>query len=184
MGTIFHWFYCLPIPDAVLLIILATVAFLFLRNEYGNTPFWKAGVPVLFLCWIAVILFGTLWQRVERGYLLEPILTPFHSYYVALNGGNKEIFRTNFMNIVLFYPSGLLGFWLLPKRWHAAWKVILLTAIFALLSIGIEYTQYRFGLGLTEVDDVIHNTLGALLGAIISGTFGKFSKKQLPSDVV
>lgn len=34
------------------------------------------------------------------------------------------------------------------------------------MSIGIEYAQYRFGLGLAEVDDVIHNALGAMLGAL------------------
>lgn len=169
MRKLFLWFYCLPIPAAVLLVILATMVFLFLREKFGNTPCWKAGIPLLFVCWIAVILFGTLGHRAEGGNLSEPILTPFASYYTALNGGGQEIYRTNFMNVVLFYPAGLLGCEMLPKRWRMVWRVVLVTILFLLISSGIEHSQYRFGLGLAETDDVIHNTLGTLLGAIACG---------------
>lgn len=178
MRKIFLWFYCLPISDAVLLIVLATVIFLFLREKYGNTPYWKIGIPVLFGCWIIVIFFGTLGQRTEGGNLSEPILAPFYSYYTALNGGSQELYRTNFMNAVLFYPAGLLGCEVLPKRWSKVWKMILATCVFALLSIGIEYSQYRFAMGLAEVDDVIHNTLGTFLGALACGASIKLNQKH------
>lgn len=178
MGTIFHWFYCLPISDAVLLVILATMVFLLLRKLFGNTPCWRVGISLLFVCWIAVIFLGTLGQRTEGGELPEPILTPFYSYYTALNGGSKELYRTNFMNVVLFYPAGLLGCEMLPKRWRKVWKVVLLICVFALMSIGIEYTQYRFGMGLAETDDVIHNTLGTLLGALTCGVSIKLNQKH------
>lgn len=178
MRTLFLWFYCLPISGAVLLIALATVMFLFLRERLGNTPYWKAGIPILLVCWIAVILFGTLGQRTEGGNLSEPILIPFYSYYTALNGGSQELYRTNFMNAVLFYPAGLLSCELLPGRLRKIWKVILVTCVFALVSIGIEYSQYRFGLGLAEVDDVIHNALGTLLGALACGASIKLNQKH------
>lgn len=178
MRKLFLWFYCLPISDAVLLIVLATVVFLFLRERFGNTLYWKAGIPILFVCWIAVMLFGTLGQRTEGENLSEPILIPFYSYYTALNGGSQELYRTNFMNAVLFYPASLLGCELLPERWRKIWKVILVTCVFALLSIGIEYTQYRLAMGLVEADDVMHNTLGALLGALTCGASIKLNQKQ------
>lgn len=177
MRKLFLWFYCLPISKAVILILLGTVLFLFLRKKFGDTLYWKAGIPLLFICWIAVILFGTLGQRTEGGNLSEPILKPFYSYYTALSSGNKELYRTNFMNTVLFYPAGLLGCAVLPRRRHKFRKIVLLTGLFALLSIGIEYTQYRFGLGLAEVDDVIHNTLGTLLGAVACSASIKLHKK-------
>lgn len=178
MRNLFLWFYCLPIVDAVMLILLATAVFLFLRKRFGNTPYWKAGIPLLIFCWIAVILFGTLGQRTEGGNQSAPILMPFYSYYTALNGGNKELYRTNFMNAVLFYPAGLLGCEVLPKRWNTVWKVALVTCIFALVSTGIEYTQYRFAMGLAEVDDVIHNALGTLLGAVACGASIKLNQKH------
>ena len=40
--------------------------------------------------------------------------------------------------------------------------VIALTA----MSAGIEFLQYHFALGRCEIDDVIHNALGALLGSL------------------
>lgn len=113
-----------------------------------------------------MILFGTLGQRIGAGSLSEPILTPFASYRAALRSGNRELYRTNFMNAVLFYPAGLLGCEVFPKGWKQSRKVILIPLLFTLVSIGIEYAQYRFGLGLAETDDVIHNTLGTVLGFI------------------
>ncbi len=168
MNRIFLWFYCLPIAQALLIILLVTAAWLLLRHKFGNCPFWRAGVALLFMVWIAVILLGTLGQR-TGGEAARVTLTPFASYFEALNGGPRELYRTNFMNAVLFYPAGLLGFELLPKRWKRTGKIALLAAVFALMSTGIEYCQYRFGLGLAETDDVIHNALGAALGGMSSG---------------
>lgn len=176
MHKIFLWFYCLPMGDAVMLILLATGCFLLLREKLRDRAYWKVGIALLLSAWIAVILYGTLGQRTEGGNLSEPILTPFASYYAALHGGPKELYRTNFMNAVLFYPAGLLSCELLPGRWHWLWRAVLAAAVFALVSAGIEYTQYRFGLGLAEVDDVIHNTLGTLLGAIACGVAIKLPK--------
>jgi glycopeptide antibiotics resistance protein len=153
----------------VILILLATRAFFFLREKFRDTWCRKTGILLLFLLWIGVILFGTLGHRTEGSNLSAPILTPFASYLAAFNGGNKEIFRTNFMNVMLFYPAGLLGCEILPEKWKRFWKVVLIALVFALGSLGIECIQYRLGLGLAEADDVIHNTLGVLLGAIAWG---------------
>lgn len=180
MERVFHWFYSLPFVGVLLLILLATAAFFFLREKFGNSPYWKTGILLLLLCWIAVIFFGTLGYRSEGGNLSEPVILPFASYFAVLNGGTKELIRTNFMNIVLFYPAGLLFYELLPKRGKDRWKVLLVMAIFMLISLEIEYTQYRFSLGLAETDDVIHNTLGASLGGIICSFLGKFNTKAPP----
>lgn len=122
---------------------------------------------VLFLVWVAVIALATLTARIPTELPAAPQLIPFHSYRAVMAGGNKEILRSNFMNVVLFYPAGLLGCELLPKGWGRVKKVILTVALFALLSAGIEFCQYHFALGQAEVDDVIHNTLGAFIGALI-----------------
>ena len=92
--------------------------------------------------------------------------TPLHSYRKVINGGNPEILRSNFMNVVLFYPIGLLATALLPKRW-AEWSRCVLTILLCIsLSAGIEYVQYICSLGQCEIDDVIHNTIGALTGSL------------------
>lgn len=160
--AIYLWFYSLPIRDAVLMIFLATIVFGMLRARFGNSPYWRTGIPLLLVGWIAVIFLTTLGRRSAGSYIADPVLTPLYSYYRAISGGSQELYRANFMNMVLFYPAGFLGCSLLPKRW------IPVVCTFALMSIGIEYVQYRFSMGLAEMDDVIHNTLGAILGALAS----------------
>lgn len=169
MKAIFLWFYCLPIVDAAMLMVLATAVWRRLRVRLGQHSAGQASIFVLFLCWMAVILFGTLGQRTVGSAPAEPILIPFYSYHTVLHGGSEELLRENFMNVVLFYPAGLLGHDVLPRRWKTAAKVLLTAAFFCMVSAGIEYVQYRFSMGLAEVDDVIHNTLGTATGTLAGG---------------
>ena len=61
----------------------------------------------------------------------------------------------NINNILAFIPFGVL----FPGK---RWKWLLLIAV--LFSAGIEAVQYAFNLGWCEIDDVICNALGALIG--------------------
>ena len=120
------------------------------------------------MAWLTVIAVATLTDRTPGIIPAERELIPFHSYHAVMAGENKEILRSNFMNVILFYPAGLFACELLPKSWSRAKRVILVAVLFALVSAGIEFCQYHFALGQAEVDDVIHNALGALIGALIS----------------
>ena len=66
------------------------------------------------------------------------------------------------MNVLLFFPAGLLGAMLLPRRRRSILWLILGTALF---SLTIDLLQFRLSLGNAEMDDILHNTLGTLLGA-------------------
>lgn len=59
-------------------------------------------------------------------------------------------------NILFFIPYGLLF------PWKDNWKRVFVTAL--VLSVFIELSQFIFNLGWCEVDDVISNTLGAMIG--------------------
>lgn len=63
------------------------------------------------------------------------------------------------MNVVVFVPVGVL-FGLAMRR-RNVWAALLFGAG---LSVGIEVLQFVFKKGFTEVDDVMHNTLGCLIG--------------------
>ena len=168
LQAFFLWFYCLSITDAVLLVIIVSAVYLILRQWLENKRFWRPLIALLFMAWLAVIAVATLTDRTPGLIPMEPELIPFHSYRAVMAGENKEILRSNFMNVILFYPAGLLACELLPKSWSRAKRVILVAVLFALVSAGIEFCQYHFALGQAEVDDVIHNALGALIGALIS----------------
>ena len=168
LQAFFLWFYCLSITDAVLLIIVVSAGYLILRQWLGDKRLWRPVIALLFLAWLAVIAVATLADRTPGLIPMEPELVPFHSYRAVMAGENKEILRSNFMNVILFYPAGLFACELLPKSWSQAKRIILVAVLFALVSAGIEFCQYHFALGQAEVDDVIHNALGALIGALIS----------------
>ena len=59
-------------------------------------------------------------------------------------------------NVIMFVPVGLLAGWL----WK--WRGLLVAAG---LSVLIELLQFITARGLMEFDDVIHNCLGAVIGA-------------------
>lgn len=120
--------------------------------------------PLLLIATFGVI-YTTLGARTS-GETLQVNLIPLHSYREVMNGGNPEILRSNFMNAVLFYPIGLLVTALLPEKWSKRLRWILTITLCTMLSIGIEYVQYAFSLGQCEIDDVIHNLLGAWAGSI------------------
>ena len=121
---------------------------------------------LLLLIAITAIVAATLLNRTERGEGLAPSWIPFASYIKVMQGGTPELLRSCFMNVALFYPAGLLGAVLLPRKWHSIWRILLIGLLFMLMSTGIEYTQHIFVLGQPEVDDIIHNTLGAVIGGV------------------
>lgn len=110
---------------------------------------------------VFIILYATILNRTPGNY--ELILAPFASLTAARV--QPELYRALLMNVFLFFPLGLTLSNALPRKWHRWLRIILTTLIGCILSAGIEYAQYRYALGMAEVDDVICNTLGAFIGS-------------------
>ena len=65
----------------------------------------------------------------------------------------------NIMNVVVFIPVGLLlDIAFKQMTW---WKVLLIGCG---ISVTIESHQFFFMKGFSEVDDVMHNTVGCVIG--------------------
>ncbi len=129
--------------------------------QYMSKRRWIAINKVLFCLSTAIILYTTLLTRMPGGY--EVVLTPFAALAAARQ--QPELYREMLMNVFLFFPLGLTLSNALPRRWGHWRRISVTTLVGCLLSAGIEYAQYRFCLGMAETDDVLCNTLGALLGA-------------------
>lgn len=81
---------------------------------------------------------------------------PFWSYSRA------DLIPENIMNVVVFLPVGiLLGFAFRSMTW---WKALLIGCG---ISVSIEAMQFFFHRGFAETDDVIHNTIGCVLGYLL-----------------
>ena len=167
LQTIFLRFYCLPYGEAAEYMAALGLFLLIARERFGKKCWWRPVLGGLLLIWIAILFYATVISRTP-GQFGPPNLIPFHSYREVGAGGSWEILLSNYMNILLFFPGGLFLCGLLPGRWHWLLRVFVSGAVFALLSGAMEYGQYVWQLGLVEIDDVLHNVLGALLGAVFT----------------
>lgn len=164
MHRLLHWFYCLDLPDAAMLLAGGTVIFYLLKAALSHRRWWRWLLMGLLMLLLGAVVYSTLGNR-TAGSTGQHIWIPFHSYREAAANGNREIYRSNLMNVALFYPAGLLLSSLLPVRWPGWLRCAVTVVLFAAVSAGVEYAQLRFVLGQCEIDDVIHNAAGALLGA-------------------
>lgn len=158
---IFHYIYVLPWANILLLMpfmFLLSIIFVCVVQRFVKKT--RKVYVVFLLTWVAVVVYETLINRVVGDYLLS--LKPFESYMWALE--EPEYYRANFMNILLFFPGGMfLGLAMFDNKVKL---VRVCTAVLALMgmSICIELLQYVLMRGTAEVDDVMHNTLGAVFG--------------------
>lgn len=85
-------------------------------------------------------------------------LCPLWSYKAYLNG-QLDLLAENIMNVMAFVPIGLL-LGLSYKR-IKLWQVLLVGIA---ISASMEILQFIMKCGFSEVDDVLHNTLGCMMG--------------------
>ncbi len=110
-------------------------------------------------------IFGKLIEHWKNGgeiYLEPPHLVPFEiiTYYVkSVHSIDDWFFKNLACNIIMFMPYGFLVPLFSKKN---KWWQILIFGI--LLSILIEVIQGLLGIGIFDIDDVILNSFGLLLG--------------------
>ena len=141
--------------------VVATAVFWLLDRQFGRRRWWRALIGTMLILWGFAVLYVTVLSR-SGGAYGSFRLVPLHSYREVLATGNREILRSSFMNALLFFPAGLLGAVLLPRR-----KKLWLVLGVAVFSLTIELLQFWFSLGNAEIDDIFHNTLGAWLGTAL-----------------
>ena len=127
---------------------------------------WKILNAVMCLIVLYLVLKYTVLYRVPSNNRQFMIFAPYSS----------EFYREMLMNVVLFLPLGLALSQVLPQKWPCWERVLLTIFVGGALSAAVEYTQYRFALGMAETDDVFCNALGALDGAL-SLSIGQWMKR-------
>ncbi len=165
VGTILVRVYCMDMSEIIYLVLLLSCVYVWIDQKLQDKWWRKPVVALGLFCFLCVVAYATVVNR-SGGHTELPKLELFHTYREVMNGGDPELYRSNFMNAVLFYPVGLLGATLLPKKWPGWFRCLLVTVLLGTMSAGIEYLQLRYALGLCEIDDVIHNTAGTLAGSL------------------
>lgn len=112
----------------------------------------EKGRSVLFILYTGFIVYMTLVYREATNGTMS--LIPFASYRrLFVNARTRQQILNN---IWLFVPFGFL----LQRTWKGKWNWLVPVVLSGL----IELTQYVFKIGYCEIDDVISNVIGGMIG--------------------
>lgn len=101
-------------------------------------------------------------------------LIPFASYRTALVENDAEILLQNIMNIATYIPFGFL----LPCCFRYLEKARRVLAAIIICSVCIELIQGIAQIGYLEIDDILNNTFGAIIGLLLYRLFVKIKSKS------
>ncbi len=113
----------------------------------------------------------------DREYVRSINVIPFHTIYSYLSGSlnvSPVIVVSNILgNIILFVPLGL--YLQLLKKTKKIWISILIIFFTPLF---VEMFQFIFGLGAADIDDIILNCSGGLIGILVYRWLYAFLKNE------
>lgn len=119
---------------------------------------WRLVCCLLLAEYSVLIFLSTVFFRPYKEEIGSNFI-PFWSYFAYDQVNRPDLLPENILNIAVFVPIGLLlGCAFRSMKW---WKVLLIGGS---ASIMIETLQFFYKRGFAETDDVMHNTLGCLIG--------------------
>lgn len=154
----------------LIIILLGIFVFMILNIIFRSgkdQSLYRVCMIVAGVLYTGTLFYVTLGMRVP-GVDFNYELALFWSYRRAFETGEDFLLWENFANVAAFIPMGMFMEELGRKFFH--WYACV--ALGGGVSVLIEVTQLLTKRGLFEFDDILHNTLGALLGvgiAILTG---------------
>lgn len=108
----------------------------------------------LLILYSIFILYMTLWDRSGESRAKLELFWSYKQFFTS-----KLLRQEIVNNIWLFIPLGAM----LCKLWPKVW-ILIVPLVF---SIAVEAVQFVTGFGLCEIDDVISNSLGGVIGFVL-----------------
>ena len=141
--------------------VLACIGAVFFILKNGTKSGIRKTLGLILIEYIALLFCSTVIFRNPYHNNCGHNFLPLWSYLEILNG-NKELVIVNVMNIIVFVPIGML---LTSSLKNISCRNALLAGF--CVSISIESFQCLLDSGFVELDDVLHNTFGSLLGYLL-----------------
>lgn len=164
-GT-FSVFFSTGVPSEILVsslfIMVVVVAFGFFCKRVKNKR--RYVLWVLLAEYLFIVSCSTVICRGEMSFDFDRLqLMPFWTYKAVVNHVPCVSVWDIVLNIVLFIPLGFLLKLLYPSI--TALNMLLVALV---CSLCIEVNQYVFEKGIAQIDDVMHNAIGAMLGWLLA----------------
>ncbi len=150
------------IPAAAIVVWLMNIR----RKKQRKPPVkW---VPITVFCvYLGVMLTITFLSR-ESGSRSDVLDLELFSTWGINDRNNAFVIE----NILLFIPFGFLYCWNSSRGKKILWGVF----FGAITSLGVEAMQLVTGRGYFQIDDIVTNTLGALIGALLFAVLSLLGK--------
>lgn len=117
---------------------------------------------LLFVIYAGCVFYLTIMGR-DRNQHTDLLIVPFRRMLQQLQRGNREILRHTLLNVVMTVPLGILIPLIHPRLNKLSYAFL----SGMMVSVLIETAQLVFKLGECDVDDIIANTLGAVIGYLL-----------------
>lgn len=158
--TVIDKIYGYPLWLIPFIMLVGIICLVLFSRKHSPQILQRINIALLILGLLGIARFTLLGRTPTDTHIF--ILRPFESFAKAKI--EPEYYRSMLMNIFLYYPMGLALPYILSKRFKYChlWTILIALA----LTTCIEYSQYCFGTGYGEVDDILCNTLGALIGSL------------------
>lgn len=162
----------IPIILTVVPVTLYQVVLLLYKRKSTSTHyFWTYTMMVYVWLVFSVAGIGSVWDIISKGGMIET----FQQANIEIIPFQSDGLFTYCMNIIMCMPLGFL----LPYIWRNFRNPIKVTLTGFVFSFFIEFAQLPTN-RLVDIDDLLMNTLGAILGYVVWKMIGKhfFNKKE------
>ena len=136
----------------------------------------------LFIIYLIVLVYVLFFAESYGRKTVSPLrynFIPFHEIIRYLTHvqriGPWLVFLNVFGNILIFMPFGFFVSFFCRKRRLIVLKAFMLSMIFSCI---IEFTQLMTRVGSCDIDDVILNTAGGLIGSLTYLCYRHFRRKK------
>ncbi len=151
-----------PIFVYIGLFIMLCTGLIVILGIWGIRRGWSK-ICLLVLIEYVFLLFGsTVIFRNSSEAISGHNFYPLWSYRAYLSGEDPQLLPENIMNVVVFIPVGLVIGTQLLQKMQKGWLVAMMVG--AGISVSIEVMQFFMNRGFSEVDDMMHNALGCVIG--------------------
>ena len=151
--------------------VYQTVMLLGKKKSTSTHYVWTYIMMIYIWLVISVTGIGSIWDMISKGGLIAT----FQQANISLIPFQSEGMFTYCMNVIMLMPLGFL----LPYIWKNFRNPLKVALTGFSFSIFIEFAQLPTN-RLVDIDDLMMNTLGAILGYVVWKMIGKyfFNKKE------
>lgn len=164
----------------IVLVVIAIIVIAMVKQN--RIKIYQAVSILLAVAFVAIVFGSTVFTRPvgARVYQLEVFWSWKEIFGIQPLGrigstGGDFLIVENLLNMILLMPFGVLLPFVMGRRLH--WWQGLLAGL--IVSTTVELSQLIFCRGLFEFDDMIHNSIGCMVGCICGSLlFGAIMRKE------